>query len=151
MECICECVLPLDLDYTLIQSVINFGPTDTSQTISIITVDDKTLEYIEIFTMSIVITDDLSEIGILPGENSVISVYIRDNDSKAMHYVHALSCIISGVTAALSVSDSNVKEGNKCKVTVSLNQAANTKIGFLISSITMTATGIQFVLHLMLM
>ena len=75
--------------------------------------------------MSIVITDDLSEIGILPGENSVISVYIRDNDSKAMHYVHALSCIISGVTAALSVSDSSVKEGNKCKVTVSLNQVSN--------------------------
>ena len=65
--------------------------------------------------------------------------------------MHSHVYIISGVTATLSVSDSNVKEGNKCKVTVSLNQAANTKIGFLISSITRTATGIQFALHVMLM
>jgi len=57
--------------------------------------------------------------------------------------------ICSGVTATLSVPDSNVNEGKRCKVIVSLNQTANTKMGFMISSITMTATGIKIVLHLL--
>jgi len=87
--CVCVCAhacvfcLLIDLDYALLQSIVNFGPTDTSQTISIITVDDEILEYIEIFKISIEISDGISEIGVLPGENNVTSVYIRDNDSKA--------------------------------------------------------------------
>ena len=79
--------LPIDSDFALLQSVINFGPTDTSQTISVLAIDDDILEYIETFTIGIVIADDLSEIGVLPGENNITSVNIRDNDSERSHYL----------------------------------------------------------------
>ncbi|XP_065911233.1 adhesion G-protein coupled receptor V1-like [Dysidea avara] len=118
-----------DSDFALLQSVINFGPTDTSQTISVLAIDDDILEYIETFTIGIVIADDLSEIGVLPGENNITSVNIRDNDR---------------VTATLSISDSSVNEGDKYTITVSLNQTAYAKIGFLIGTTAMTATDDDF-------
>ena len=87
--------LPLDLDYIILQSVINFGPTDTSQTISVLAVDDDILEYIEMFAMGIVIADHLSEIGILPGENNITSVSINDNDSKKFfNCIFIYNCIL---------------------------------------------------------
>ena len=87
--------LPLDLDFIILQSVINFGPTDTSQTISVLAVDDDVLEYMETFTMGIVIADDLSEIGVLPGENNITSVSIKDNDSKkSFNCIFKCNCIL---------------------------------------------------------
>lgn len=65
----------------MLQSNVSFGPNDTSQNVTVFTIDDDVAEYPESFSLSIKISNQLKNIGILP-ENVITTVNITDNDSE---------------------------------------------------------------------
>ena len=69
-------------DYNLSHTNVTFGPNDTSQNVTLLAVDDDIVEYDELLTMSIMIPDQLMDIGVLLGDVNMTTVNITDNDSE---------------------------------------------------------------------
>ena len=65
----------------MLQSNVTFGPNDTSQNVTVFTIDDEVAEYRESFSLSIIISDQLKNIGIIP-RNVITTINITDDDSK---------------------------------------------------------------------
>ena len=65
----------------MLQSNVTFGPNDTSQNVTVFTVDDEVVEYPKSFSLNIIISDQLKNIGIIPRSTSV-TINIIDNDGK---------------------------------------------------------------------
>lgn len=99
----------LDLDYSLLQSVVTFRPNETSINVTIVANDDDIVEKTESFSLRILISDTLKNSGILnsvkkgkdndrplftiigfgeidltPPVFSSVSISIYDNDSKKL-------------------------------------------------------------------
>ena len=70
------------MDYILSRTNVIFGPNDTSQNVTLLAVDDDIVEYDELLTMSIMIPDQLMDIGVLPGGVTMTTINITDNDSE---------------------------------------------------------------------
>ena len=68
----------------MLQSNVTFGPNDISQNVTVFTADDEVAEYPESFSLSIIISDQLKNIGIIP-RNAITTINITDDDSKWSH------------------------------------------------------------------
>ena len=74
-------IIYTESDYYVLQSNVTFGPNDTSQNVTVFTVDDEVVEYPESFSLSIIISDQLKNIGIIP-RDIITTINITDDDSK---------------------------------------------------------------------
>ena len=60
---------------------MNFGPNDRSKNVTVFTIDDNIVEFQELFSLSIKISDELKDVGVIPRNiNTVMNII--DNDSK---------------------------------------------------------------------
>ena len=65
----------------MLQSNVTFGPNDTSQNVTVFTVDDEIAEYPESFSLNIIISNQLKNFGIIP-RDIITTINITDDDSK---------------------------------------------------------------------
>ena len=60
---------------------MSFGPNDRSKNVTVFTIDDNIVEFQELFSLSIKISDELKDVGVIPSNiNTVMNII--DNDSK---------------------------------------------------------------------
>ena len=60
---------------------MNFGPNDRSKNVTVFTIDDDIVEFQELFSLSIKISDELKDVGVIPRNiNTVMNII--DNDSE---------------------------------------------------------------------
>jgi len=83
----CVLIFSSASDYILSHTNIKFGPNDTSQNVTLLAVDDDIVEYDELLTMSIMIPDQLMDIGFLLGDVNITTINITDNDSEIIGLV----------------------------------------------------------------
>ena len=68
-------------DYFVLRSTVNFGPNDRSKNVTVFTIDDNIVEFQELFSLSIKISDELKDVGVIPRNiNTVMNII--DNDSE---------------------------------------------------------------------
>ena len=60
---------------------MSFGPNETSQNVTVLAIDDDIAEFEESFSLSIKISNQLKDIGVLP-RNVNTTINITDNDSE---------------------------------------------------------------------
>ena len=60
---------------------MNFGPNDRCKNVTVFTIDDDIVEFQELFSLSIKISDELKDVGVIPRNiNTVMNII--DNDSE---------------------------------------------------------------------
>ena len=60
---------------------MSFGPNDRSENVTVFTIDDNIVEFQELFSLSIKISDELKDVGVIPRNiNTVMNII--DNDSE---------------------------------------------------------------------
>ena len=65
----------------MLQSTVNFGPNETSQNVTVFTIDDNITEFQESLSLSIKLSNLLKDIGVLL-RNVNTTINITDNDSE---------------------------------------------------------------------
>ena len=60
---------------------MSFGPNEKSKNVTVFTVDDNIVELQESFSLSIQVSDELKDIGVIPRNINTV-VNIIDNDSE---------------------------------------------------------------------
>ena len=65
----------------MLQSTVNFGPNETSQNVTVFTIDDNITEFQESLSLSIKLSNQLKDIGVLL-RNVNTTINITDNDSE---------------------------------------------------------------------
>jgi len=111
-------------DYSLPQTV-RFGPNETVQNIILEANDDDVVEYDEVLTLNINITNDLMEIGILPGTFNKMNATIIETDGKSMFLslAYCFGCVFLVVTVSFESNYTSVMEGNIIKLAVTASYA----------------------------
>ena len=77
---------------------VKFGPNETIQNIILEAIDDDVVEYDEVLTLKIDITDELMEIGIMPGVLNEMTATIVETDGKSIFCILSLPyccCFVS--------------------------------------------------------
>ena len=70
-----------EADYFVLQFTVSFGPDETSQNLTVFTIDDDIAEFQESLSLNIKISNQLKDIGVLP-RNFITTINITDNDSE---------------------------------------------------------------------
>ena len=111
-------------DYSLPQTV-RFGSNETVQNIILEANDDDVVEYDEVLTLNIKITNDLMEIGILPGTFNKMNATIIETDSKSifLSLAYYFGCVFLVVTVSFESNYTSVMEGDITELAVTASYA----------------------------